>query len=1082
MASRLTTPEASVQRDGARTLRTRGGGFIAARIGRFTRASGKASRHGHKPSHFFSEQEAAKAAQGSVAQVTDEEPNANVTLAEHTPETAIAATPAAESAAEPAAGPSVDPVEEEWDNSKVTVETATPAAAEGVEHNDDNLVQQSFRAVAEHIEHIVAEHVGMLQPLLAPQAESERRRSDGSGDSERRSDGEPRSDRPPAGPPPLPVVEMTEAEPSLCLAAGQVVLMRDGAASQIGVVTDECRIALPFADARGDVALTIESCSQVVLPWRPEQGRGYAALGRDVHALPQAIELTRRLCAELNPSTVTGADVRAACGRNFFVVADRSLQAAMESAVAEIAEIEPLRAELERTIAERERASEESNASQSPLADASSELGRHKREYEQVEAEHALAVERQEGAKAEKEAADKAKKELEKKVKEAEKEVKEAEKEVKACEQRAQKATADSSGEGGGEGVEDAAAAKATAAAVKATAAAVKARDAAAAAEASARAALTKAVEVVSAKEKMKKEAAQEVKLCEQRRTEVADEKNAAATKAKDAAALEASARAALVKAARAVKEVEADPKWGSQTARITEQLEALRAVVAGLQPEAIAVSGLIESGMRGARTYATGQWLTVRQRAGESWVDMEAGADGAVRVGGRPIRLHPWNHAPRQLPYAAFEALCAWYLDTMRDQHSTVVDAASGARRDALELCVATADAAGGAAAPSSDASPLFGDAHSLSAWLAGQYADRAKGWSCDAPCAALLTAPPAAGKTTLLSQLVALSLAAAERELVPIVIKVPHLERRLLLDPEAFSKAWNYVDAYLRLEHPPPLYRFLRQVMASRRALLLIDGLDEGGQKRDEIEAHVADVLAPQGHVMLCTSRHTGIDLAGRFGGFHALALAPLADAQQVQALTQRLGLARAAELLLYVRDRLPAGTATGEEVTASPLMLSMVASVFEQRADALLPMPATLAELYSLGTEAVLARGGVVPPCLLELVQRVFFDAHVGQKRLFGERELLEAALSIEAPHVLQVPCHEIENPIRPKSARHEPPIEPTVPYCCPPPSTEPAIASPTEPPQLIQLSLAIASPTEPPQPAPEAPTGTRDYLCV
>ena len=38
------------------------------------------------------------------------------------------------------------------------------------------------------------------------------------------------------------------------------------------------------------------------------------------------------------------------------------------------------------------------------------------------------------------------------------------------------------------------------------------------------------------------------------------------------------------------------------------------------------------------------------------------------------------------------------------------------------------------------------------------------------------------------------------------------------------------------------------LRQAMMARRALLLIDGLDEGGRKRAEIERHVAEVLAPQ------------------------------------------------------------------------------------------------------------------------------------------------------------------------------------------------------------------------------------------
>jgi hypothetical protein len=49
-----------------------------------------------------------------------------------------------------------------------------------------------------------------------------------------------------------------------------------------------------------------------------------------------------------------------------------------------------------------------------------------------------------------------------------------------------------------------------------------------------------------------------------------------------------------------------------------------------------------------------------------------------------------------------------------------------------------------------------------------------------------------------------------------------------------------------------PPPW-----QAMAARRTLILLDGLDEGGRAREEIQRHVAEVLAPQGHVMLVTSR---------------------------------------------------------------------------------------------------------------------------------------------------------------------------------------------------------------------------------
>ena len=76
-------------------------------------------------------------------------------------------------------------------------------------------------------------------------------------------------------------------------------------------------------------------------------------------------------------------------------------------------------------------------------------------------------------------------------------------------------------------------------------------------------------------------------------------------------------------------------------------------------------------------------------------------------------------------------------------------------------------------------------------------------------------------------------------ESEMVPILIKVQQLQRRLVDQPDGFGTAWNWVDAFLRLKYhdQPAVYRFLRQALLSRRVLLLLDGLDEGGAKRDEI-----------------------------------------------------------------------------------------------------------------------------------------------------------------------------------------------------------------------------------------------------
>ena len=146
-----------------------------------------------------------------------------------------------------------------------------------------------------------------------------------------------------------------------------------------------------------------------------------------------------------------------------------------------------------------------------------------------------------------------------------------------------------------------------------------------------------------------------------------------------------------------------------------------------------------------------------------------------------------------------------------------------------------------------------------------AGKRAVRREGIRKGRQLSSLLTAGPACGKTTLLSQLVKLAL---EGPLIPILVKVQTLQKRLINYPDAFASSWNWIDAFLRLEHgaEAPYYLMLRQAMMARRALILVDGLDEAGTVRDQIETHVAEVLTPQGHVLLATSRPAGDERVDR------------------------------------------------------------------------------------------------------------------------------------------------------------------------------------------------------------------------
>ena len=53
---------------------------------------------------------------------------------------------------------------------------------------------------------------------------------------------------------------------------------------------------------------------------------------------------------------------------------------------------------------------------------------------------------------------------------------------------------------------------------------------------------------------------------------------------------------------------------------------------------------------------------------------------------------LHPWNHAPREMPADDFEALRGWWMESPRTEHAQIADALSlGRGLDVLEQCVAT-------------------------------------------------------------------------------------------------------------------------------------------------------------------------------------------------------------------------------------------------------------------------------------------------------------------------------------------------------------------------------------------------------
>ena len=161
----------------------------------------------------------------------------------------------------------------------------------------------------------------------------------------------------------------------------------------------------------------------------------------------------------------------------------------------------------------------------------------------------------------------------------------------------------------------------------------------------------------------------------------------------------------------------------------------------------------------------------------------------------------------------ASFEAMRVWHNEALRSQHAAIRDALSGRSLDVLRQCVAI-DVEGrgprsagvvddGVSPPLADAGHAINvarikDSRGLADALLSLHEARRDGAEAHGPAAVLLTAGPAAGKTSLLSQ-VAVHLLAREGvdSLVPIVVKIQLLQLRLREGGDAFAGAWNWVRA---------------------------------------------------------------------------------------------------------------------------------------------------------------------------------------------------------------------------------------------------------------------------------------------
>lgn len=279
------------------------------------------------------------------------------------------------------------------------------------------------------------------------------------------------------------------------------------------------------------------------------------------------------------------------------------------------------------------------------------------------------------------------------------------------------------------------------------------------------------------------------------------------------------------------------------------------------------------------------------------------------------------------------------------------------------------------------------------------------------------LVVGPPGSGKSLLVSQTVMQAIRdPTPQALVPIVVRVATLQQRLQSSHRAtFARAWNYVDAYLQCEHgtQSDMYLMLRQAMLSRRALIVLDGVDEGAASHEDIERHITQVLASQGNALFVTARLGALwEGSARYHYFDALRVMPLNTDQQQLMIERRIGKGgSAAKLQAHIKDAVPLDAATGLSLAASPLWLSMLITVFDGIFDDSAGsgcLHSRTSDLYAAAFAAVLAsctrleHGPAAASAMRfqldAILQVAFFHAHIAMESTIDSASLEAAALSL------------------------------------------------------------------------------------
>eukprot|EP00935_MAST-01C_sp_MAST-1C-sp1_P002232 g2232.t1 len=367
-----------------------------------------------------------------------------------------------------------------------------------------------------------------------------------------------------------------------------------------------------------------------------------------------------------------------------------------------------------------------------------------------------------------------------------------------------------------------------------------------------------------------------------------------------------------------------------------------------------------------------------------------ELGATGFVQSETCSMKLDRFNHAPALFAnLAAVDRAQRAHVIELKDKHAFILDLFSGQQLDTRTQTASLRyrEKLRAEQALSNDQdvdSEEYQRARKASVMQSSSHSVQAT--------TILREMLAASGKTTLLKTFT-MEIVHSYRDFVPILM--PVIEVASVLEECDRNKGESVVAAFIQRKYPQHAHLLL-QMMLMRRAVFLIDGIDESGTYRKAVEEFVTIELLESGHKTIITSRRSGFS-SDAFKQCRLVELLPLSMDQQSEMVRARVPNDEKAERLIGELQ-----SKAFEEIASNPLMLSMMISVYVNNGYKLI---SNRSELYETALRTLMGRSDkgragldkASQEKLFEHLQKLASGSHqrIGEHRIFTVAQASEWA---------------------------------------------------------------------------------------